>query len=184
MKKLTLYLPEPYIKAIDKLAGEHYYPNRAEAIRTAIRDIMLKEDDLLKEMVWDDLLTETNVHLFSSMDWKDKRKIDDLEVAFRDYNETLLAVDYKNQLVITANPDKDIVYFYKNEAKRDVEVYEFSLVDFLEFLKKIHGNISLPTVLEYPMTRKLLLISEDELSLFACLLDIWKVYSFLKKKWE
>jgi Arc/MetJ-type ribon-helix-helix transcriptional regulator len=37
---ITLHLPEPYIKALDKLVDEKYYPNRAEAIRVAIRDLL------------------------------------------------------------------------------------------------------------------------------------------------
>ena len=40
MKLITLYLPEPYIKALDKLVNERFYPNRAEAIRVAIRDLL------------------------------------------------------------------------------------------------------------------------------------------------
>ncbi|MGD8505786.1 MAG: ribbon-helix-helix domain-containing protein [Candidatus Bathyarchaeota archaeon] len=40
MKLITLYLPEPYIKALDKLVNERFYPNRAEAIRVAIRDML------------------------------------------------------------------------------------------------------------------------------------------------
>jgi len=40
VKLITLYLPEPYIKALDKLVNERYYPNRAEAIRVAIRDLL------------------------------------------------------------------------------------------------------------------------------------------------
>jgi len=40
MKLITLYLPEPYIKALDQLVSERYYPNRAEAIRVAIRDMI------------------------------------------------------------------------------------------------------------------------------------------------
>lgn len=45
MKLITLYIPEPYIKALDSLVEQAYYPNRAEAIRVAIRD-------LLREEVW------------------------------------------------------------------------------------------------------------------------------------
>ena len=37
---ITLHLPEPYIKALDKLVDEKYYPNRAEAIRVAVRDLL------------------------------------------------------------------------------------------------------------------------------------------------
>jgi len=40
MKLITLYLPEPYIKALDKLVTERFYPNRAEAIRVAIKDML------------------------------------------------------------------------------------------------------------------------------------------------
>jgi len=43
MKLITLYLPEPYIKALDSLVYERYYPNRAEAIRVAIRDLISVE---------------------------------------------------------------------------------------------------------------------------------------------
>ena len=42
MKMITLKLPEPYIKALDNLVNETFYPSRAEAIRQAIGD-MLKE---------------------------------------------------------------------------------------------------------------------------------------------
>ena len=43
MKMITLYLPEPYIKALNKLVNEKFYPNRAEAIRVAIRDLINDE---------------------------------------------------------------------------------------------------------------------------------------------
>lgn len=43
MKLITLYLPEPYIKALDQLVNDRYYPNRAEAIRVAIRDLINDE---------------------------------------------------------------------------------------------------------------------------------------------
>ena len=43
MKLITLYIPEPYIKALDRLVDERYYPNRAEAIRVAIRDLLAEE---------------------------------------------------------------------------------------------------------------------------------------------
>jgi Arc/MetJ-type ribon-helix-helix transcriptional regulator len=43
MKLITLYLPEPYIKALDSLVYERYYPNRAEAIRVAVRDLLSVE---------------------------------------------------------------------------------------------------------------------------------------------
>lgn len=43
MKMITLYLPEPYIEALDQLVNERFYPNRAEAIRVAIRDLISNE---------------------------------------------------------------------------------------------------------------------------------------------
>ncbi len=43
MKLITLYLPEPYIEALDKLVSEKYYPHRAEAIRVAVRDLINME---------------------------------------------------------------------------------------------------------------------------------------------
>ncbi|MEM2486677.1 MAG: ribbon-helix-helix domain-containing protein [Candidatus Bathyarchaeia archaeon] len=43
MKMITLYLPEPYLEALDQLVNEKFYPNRAEAIRVAIRDLINNE---------------------------------------------------------------------------------------------------------------------------------------------
>jgi len=43
VKLITLYLPEPYIEALDKLVNERFYPNRAEAIRVAVRDLINSE---------------------------------------------------------------------------------------------------------------------------------------------
>jgi len=43
MKMITLYLPEPYIEALNQLVSEKFYPNRAEAIRVAIRDLINDE---------------------------------------------------------------------------------------------------------------------------------------------
>lgn len=40
MRLITLHLPEPYIKALDELVRRKYYPNRAEAIRVAVRDLL------------------------------------------------------------------------------------------------------------------------------------------------
>ena len=41
MKLITLYLPETYIKILDELVNEKFYPNRAEAIRVAIKDLVV-----------------------------------------------------------------------------------------------------------------------------------------------
>ncbi|MDH5483278.1 MAG: ribbon-helix-helix domain-containing protein [Candidatus Bathyarchaeota archaeon] len=43
MKLITLYLPETYLQALDQLVCERFYPNRAEAIRVAIRDLINAE---------------------------------------------------------------------------------------------------------------------------------------------
>jgi len=43
MKLITLHLPEPYIRALDQLVKDKYYPNRAEAIRVAVRDLLSVE---------------------------------------------------------------------------------------------------------------------------------------------
>ncbi|HVP26224.1 MAG TPA: ribbon-helix-helix domain-containing protein [Candidatus Bathyarchaeia archaeon] len=43
MKLITLYLPEAYIKLLDQLVNGRFYPNRAEAIRVAIRDLINEE---------------------------------------------------------------------------------------------------------------------------------------------
>ena len=43
MKVITIHLPEPYIKDLDELVKEDLYPNRAEAIRIAVRDMLVEE---------------------------------------------------------------------------------------------------------------------------------------------
>jgi Arc/MetJ-type ribon-helix-helix transcriptional regulator len=43
LKLITLYVPETYLKALDQLVDERFYPNRAEAIRVAIRDLINDE---------------------------------------------------------------------------------------------------------------------------------------------
>lgn len=43
MRMITLHLPETYIKELDQLVDERYYPNRAEAIRIAVRDLLSDE---------------------------------------------------------------------------------------------------------------------------------------------
>ena len=43
MKLITLYVPETYLEALNQLVGERFYPNRAEAIRVAIRDLINDE---------------------------------------------------------------------------------------------------------------------------------------------
>jgi len=43
MKVVTVHLPEAYIEAIDELVRRKLYPNRAEAIRMAVRDFIRME---------------------------------------------------------------------------------------------------------------------------------------------
>ena len=43
MKIITLHIPEGHIKLLDELVAKKLYPNRSEAIRFAIRDLLLKE---------------------------------------------------------------------------------------------------------------------------------------------
>lgn len=43
MKVVTVHLPELYIEALDGLIQKRLYPNRAEAIRTALRDFIKGE---------------------------------------------------------------------------------------------------------------------------------------------
>ena len=46
MKLITINLPEVYLKDLEQLVKEDLYPNRAEAIRVAVRDMLVNE-------VWD-----------------------------------------------------------------------------------------------------------------------------------
>lgn len=43
MKVVTVHLPELYVEALDGLIEKRLYPNRAEAIRTALRDFIKGE---------------------------------------------------------------------------------------------------------------------------------------------
>ena len=38
-----MHLPEPYVEALEELVRRKLYPNRAEAIRVAVRDFIYKE---------------------------------------------------------------------------------------------------------------------------------------------
>jgi len=48
MKMITLHLPELYIRVLDDLVRSNYYPNRAEAIRAAVRDLINREYVLIR----------------------------------------------------------------------------------------------------------------------------------------
>ncbi len=43
LKVVTVHLPEAYLEAIDELVKRRLYPNRAEAIRMAVRDFIKEE---------------------------------------------------------------------------------------------------------------------------------------------
>ena len=43
MKLITVHLPEAYLKGLDELVKNKMYPNRSEAIRVAIRDLLKRE---------------------------------------------------------------------------------------------------------------------------------------------
>jgi len=43
MRMITLHLSPEYIKALDKLVAEKKYPNRADVIRMAVRDLLSVE---------------------------------------------------------------------------------------------------------------------------------------------
>ncbi|RLF16331.1 MAG: transcriptional regulator [Thermoprotei archaeon] len=43
LKIITVHLPEGYIKGLDQLVEAKLYPNRSEAIRVAVRDLLRKE---------------------------------------------------------------------------------------------------------------------------------------------
>ncbi|MHA1143405.1 MAG: ribbon-helix-helix domain-containing protein [Candidatus Helarchaeota archaeon] len=43
MKLITLHLPEQYLCELEKLITADRYPNRSEAIRFAIRDLLKSE---------------------------------------------------------------------------------------------------------------------------------------------
>jgi len=40
MRLITLFLPDSYIETLDSLVEGKLYPNRSEAIRLAIRDLL------------------------------------------------------------------------------------------------------------------------------------------------
>jgi len=43
MKLISVQLPEAYVKGLENLVQKGFYPNRSEAIRYAIRDLLKKE---------------------------------------------------------------------------------------------------------------------------------------------
>ncbi len=50
MKLISVNLPEAYIKVLELLVAEGKFPNRSEAIRVAIRDL-IKTEYLIEESI-------------------------------------------------------------------------------------------------------------------------------------
>jgi Arc/MetJ-type ribon-helix-helix transcriptional regulator len=44
VKLITLHIPEIYLESLEELVKKKYYPNRAEAIRVAVIDLL--DDEL------------------------------------------------------------------------------------------------------------------------------------------
>jgi len=51
MKIVTVHLPEAYLEAIDELVRMKVYPNRAEAIRMAVRDLIQREYPIVASLL-------------------------------------------------------------------------------------------------------------------------------------
>lgn len=43
MKLVSVHIPEAYLRGLEALVKAGYYPNRAEAIRSAVRDLLMRE---------------------------------------------------------------------------------------------------------------------------------------------
>jgi len=50
MRMLSVFIPESYIESLDFLVAEEIFPNRSEAIRSAIRDL-IRNEILLKDTI-------------------------------------------------------------------------------------------------------------------------------------
>ena len=50
MRMLTVFIPESYIETLNILVSEEIFPNRSEAIRVAIRDL-IRNELLLKDVI-------------------------------------------------------------------------------------------------------------------------------------
>ena len=61
MRLITLYVPEPYLEALDCPVMQGKYPHRAEAIRLAIRDLLRKEGCLPRAEVSEKSAEKLNV---------------------------------------------------------------------------------------------------------------------------
>jgi len=50
MRMLSVFIPESYIESLDILVADEIFPNRSEAIRSAIRDL-IRNEILLKDAI-------------------------------------------------------------------------------------------------------------------------------------
>ena len=48
MKMISVFIPESYLESLDVLIMDNHFPNRSEAIRVAIRELVQKEFELKK----------------------------------------------------------------------------------------------------------------------------------------
>ena len=48
---IQVYVPEPYLEALDELVRQGMYPNKPEAIRLAVRDLINRSDVHLRDML-------------------------------------------------------------------------------------------------------------------------------------
>lgn len=55
MKLINVYFPETYLEALDGMVKEKRFPNRSEAIRIAVRDLMKTEHVWLDSLCSKDL---------------------------------------------------------------------------------------------------------------------------------
>lgn len=70
MKMLTVFIPEKYLEILDMLVLEERFPNRSEAIRSGIRDL-IRNELILKGIVdkeKEKLLIEKHALIQSSLD--------------------------------------------------------------------------------------------------------------------
>jgi len=45
---VTIHLPAEWLKRLNKLVEMGRYPNRSEAIRVAVRDLLMKEEEMIR----------------------------------------------------------------------------------------------------------------------------------------
>ncbi len=82
MKIVTINVPESYIEAIDRLTGDRgLYPSRSELIRCAVREFLIKELNLAKNV----------------MKYKNKPKFDDFGEEYDDTKIVRIPIDNKDE---------------------------------------------------------------------------------------